>query len=43
MNSPKDFMKQLQLYAISNIGQDRIMAEIENLRASKKFDKHEYY
>jgi hypothetical protein len=43
MNSPKDFMKQLQLYAISNIGQDRIMAEIEHLRASKKFDKPEYY
>lgn len=43
MNSPKDFMKKLQLYAISNIGQDRIMAEIEHLRASKKFDKPEYY
>jgi hypothetical protein len=43
MNSPKDFMKQLQLYAISNIGQDRIMAEIEHLRASKKFEKPEYY
>jgi hypothetical protein len=43
MNSPKDFMKQLQLYAISNIGQDKILAEIEHLRASKKFDKPEYY
>jgi len=43
MNSPKDFLKQLQLYAISNIGQDRIMAEIEHLRASRKFDKPEYY
>lgn len=43
MNSPTDFMKQLQLYAISNIGQDRILAEIEHLRASKKFDKPEYY
>ncbi len=43
MNSPKDFMKQLQLYAIANIGQDRIMQEIEHLRTSKKFDKPEYY
>lgn len=43
MNSPKDFMKQLQLYAISNIGQPKIMAEIEHLRASKQFDKPEYY
>jgi hypothetical protein len=43
MNSPKDFMKQLQLYAIHSIGQDRVMAEIEHLRVSKKFDKPEYY
>jgi len=43
MNSPKDFMKQLQLYAIANIGQDKIMQEIEHLRASKKFEKPEYY
>jgi hypothetical protein len=43
MNSPNDFMKQLQLYAISSIGQDRIMSEIEHLRASKIFDKPEYY
>lgn len=43
MNRPNDFLKQLQLYAISNIGQDRVMAEIEHLRASKKFCKPEYY
>jgi len=43
MNSPKDFIKQLQLFAIHSIGQDRIMAEIEHLRAAKQFDKPEYY
>jgi hypothetical protein len=43
MNSPKDFMKQLQMFAIKEIGQDRIMQEIENLRHKKAFDKPEYY
>jgi hypothetical protein len=43
MNSPKDFMKQLQMFAIKEIGQDRIMQEIENLRHQKAFDKPEYY
>lgn len=43
MNSPKDFWKQLELYAIHAIGQDKIMQEIEHLRASRKFDKPEYY
>lgn len=43
MNSPKDFKKQLELYAINMIGQDRIMQEIENMRHQKAFDKPEYY
>ena len=43
MNSPKDFMKQLNLMAINMIGQDIIMREIENLRHQKAFDKPEYY
>lgn len=43
MNSPKDFKKQLELYAINVIGQDKIMQEIENLRHQKAFDKPEYY
>lgn len=43
MNSPKDFKKQLELFAINMIGQDRIMQEIENMRHQKAFDKPEYY
>lgn len=43
MNSPKDFRKQLELFAIKMIGQDKIMQEIENLRHQKAFDKPEYY
>ena len=43
MNSPKDFMKQLELIAINTIGQDKIMQEIENLRLQKAFGKPEYY
>lgn len=43
MNSPKDFLKQLQLYAIKSLGQENIMQEIENLRHQKAFDKPEYY
>jgi hypothetical protein len=43
MNSPKDFKKQLELFAINMIGQDKIMQEIENLRHQKAFDKPEYY
>jgi hypothetical protein len=43
MNSPKDFIKQLSLFAVQMIGQDKIMAEIENLRLKKAFDKPEYY
>ena len=43
MNSPKDFWKQINLMAVNMIGQDKIMQEIENLRAKKAFDKPEYY
>lgn len=43
MNSPKDFKKQLELFAVNMIGQDRIMQEIENMRHKKAFDKPEYY
>jgi hypothetical protein len=43
MNSPKDFMKQLQLKAIQDIGQDKIMQAIEEMRQQKAFSKPEYY
>lgn len=43
MNSPKDFWKQIHLLAVNMIGQDKIMQEIENLRAKKAFDNPEYY
>ena len=43
MNSPKDFWKQMNLMAISVIGQDKIIEEVENLRHQKAFDKPEYY
>ncbi|MFN6357639.1 MAG: phage/plasmid replication protein [Bacteroidota bacterium] len=43
MNSPKDFKKQLELFAIKMIGQERIMQDIENLRHQRAFDKPEYY
>lgn len=43
MNSPKDFWKQINLMAINAIGQEKIMQEIETLRALNAFDKPEYY
>lgn len=43
MKSPKDFWKQLNLMAVNLIGQEKLMQEIENLRAKKAFDKPEYY
>lgn len=43
MNSPKDFWKQINLMAIQAIGQEKVMQEIETLRARKAFDKPEYY
>lgn len=43
MKSPKDFKKQLELFAIKVLGQDRIMQDIENLRHQNVFDNPEYY
>lgn len=43
MNSPKDFWKQINLMAIQAIGQEKIMQEVETLRARNAFDKPEYY
>ncbi len=43
MKSPKDFWKQISLMAINTIGQEKIMQEIEILKAKKTFDKPEYY
>jgi len=43
MKSPKDFWRQIELFAINAIGQDKIMQEVENLRARNAFDKPEYY
>jgi len=43
MNSPKDFKKQLELYAIKKIGQDKLIQEIESMRYRKVFAKPEYY
>jgi hypothetical protein len=43
MNSPKDFIRQLALFAVQTIGQENIMQDIEYLRAKQIFDKPEYY
>lgn len=43
MNSPKDFMRQLELMAINAIGQEKLMQMIEEMRLKKAFDKPEYY
>ena len=43
MNSPKDFKKALELYAINMIGQDKIMQMVEDMRLKQAFDKAEYY
>ncbi len=43
MKSPKDFIKQLALLQIQDIGQDGIMNLIEDMRAKEVFDKREYY
>ncbi|TXG79691.1 MAG: hypothetical protein E6R13_09560 [Spirochaetes bacterium] len=43
MSSPKDFMKQLQLKAIQDIGQENIMQVIEEMRAKNIFTNPEYY
>ncbi|MDA7804270.1 hypothetical protein N8987_06840 [Crocinitomix sp.] len=41
--SPKDFMKQLQLKAINEIGQTELINMVEHMRKRETFDKPEYY
>lgn len=43
MKSPKDFNRWLQLYAVNDIGQDRLMLAIDEMRSRQTFDKPEYY
>lgn len=43
MKSPKDFIKQLALMKINEIGQQKTMEMVEELRAKAVFDKPEYY
>lgn len=43
MNSPKDFMKQMALMQIRQIGQHKAMDLVEDMRAKGAFDKPEYY
>lgn len=43
MNSPKDFIKQLAVSKINDIGQSNVMQLVEDLRARNAFDKPEYY
>lgn len=43
MDSPKDFSKLLELYAIKQLGQDCIFEMIEELKAKETFSKPEYY
>ena len=43
MTCPKDFMKQLALKKIQELGQNNVMMIIEDLRAKETFKKPEYY
>ena len=43
ISSPKDFMKHLCLYAIDDIGFDKIMSVVEEMRYLGSFNKPEYY
>lgn len=43
MNSPKDFIKQMALMQIRQIGQHKAMELVEDMRAKGVFDKPEYY
>lgn len=43
MNSPKDFIKQMALMQIRQIGQHKAMELVEEMRAKGAFDKPEYY
>ena len=43
MKSPKDFMKQMALLKIQEIGQNETLNIIEEMRSKQVFDKKEYY
>lgn len=43
MKTPKDYFKQLQLFAVQVIGQDNVMKSIDQMRLQGIFDKPEYY
>ena len=43
MSSPKDFMKQMALYGLRQIGQHKAMELVEEMKAKGTFDKPEYY
>ncbi|PSL01920.1 phage/plasmid replication domain-containing protein [Cecembia rubra] len=43
MNSPKDFIKQLALMKIKEIGQQKVLEMVEEMREKGTFDKPEYY
>ena len=43
MKTPKDFFRQLQLFAVHEIGQDRLMQTIDEMRSQGTFEKPEYY
>ena len=43
INSPKDFIKQHALLSFKEIGQNRIMEQIEEMRLRKVFNNPEYY
>lgn len=43
MKTPKDFFRQLQLFAVHEIGQDRLMQAIDEMRSQGTFEKPEYY
>jgi hypothetical protein len=43
MKSPKDFKKQLEIFAIKQLGQDNLFEMIESLRLQNTFESHEYY
>jgi hypothetical protein len=43
MKSPKDFIRQLALMKIQEIGQQKTLDLVEELRAKEAFEKKEYY
>lgn len=43
MKTPKDFFRQLQLFAVQEIGQAKLLQAIDEMKARQTFDKPEYY